>query len=405
MSPLRFIHASDFHLDRPMMGITDAPSSMLDDLIDAPYNAAEQIFQSAIEENVEFVLLLGDILNVKLAGPRGLAFLVDQFAKLDDHGIAIHWLDGLSDPLKDWPAAVQLPPNVHRFSTTTSTSNLIIGPKEKPRAQLLLIGQDTDGKPQISGSPQTSAMIPNIGIGYGNWDAEQLNLSGIQYCALGGRHQPQILTTKPSVIHYCGTHQGRGQTETGPHGATLVEITAAQSVKTHRLIVDSIRWHTEEIKLNENVGAEELGKILVRELEKLANEDADRTWLVTWLLTGPSSLGHQLRHGGLAKDLIRQLRSRFDSNSKRIWTVGIESSKSGNIEPSCYEEDTILGEYLRAIRGHQQGHGTPIDLTTSLMPKTLRNELRQLLSQAGESPKKCELQESALQGFDLLNGA
>ena len=186
MPPLRFIHASDFHLDRPMMGITDAPSSMLDDLIDAPHNAAEQIFHLAIEKNVEFVLLLGDILNVKLAGPRGLAFLIDQFAKLDDHGIAIHWLDGLSDPLKDWPTAVQLPPNVHRFSTTTSTSNLIIGPKEKPRAQLLLIGQDTDGKPQISGSPQTSAMIPNIGIGYGNWDAEQLNLSGIQYCGLHG---------------------------------------------------------------------------------------------------------------------------------------------------------------------------------------------------------------------------
>ena len=74
--------------------------------------------------------------------------------------------------------------------------------------------------------------------------------------------------------------------------------------------------------------------------------------------------------------------------------MGIESSKSGSIEPSSYEEDTILGEYLRAIRRRQQGHGTPIDLTTGLMPQHLSNELRQLLSQAGKSPEKCELQES-----------
>ena len=387
-----------------MMGIPDAPSSMLDDLIEAPYDAAEQIFQLAIQENVEFVLLLGDILNVKLVGPRGLAFLVDHFAKLGEHGIAIHWLDGSSDPLKDWPAAVQLPPNVHRFSTTSSTADLLIGPQEQPRAQLLPIVQDTAGKPQISGSPQTSAMVTNIGVGYGDYDTEQLNLSGVQYCALGGRHQPQTLATKPSVIHYCGTHQGRGQTETGPHGATLVEITETQSVQTHRLTVDTIRWHTEEIKLNENNGAEELGRLLARGLEKLANKDPDRTWLVTWLLTGSSSLGHQLRRGGLAKGLIRQLRSQFDSNSKRIWTVGIESSKSGSIEPSSYEEDTILGEYLQAIRRRQQGHGPPIDLTTGLMSQPLSNELRQLLSQAGKSPEKCELQESALQGFDLLHG-
>ena len=52
---LKFIHASDLHLDRPFQGVADAPSHIRASLIDAAYNAAEKLFDRALSERVDFV--------------------------------------------------------------------------------------------------------------------------------------------------------------------------------------------------------------------------------------------------------------------------------------------------------------------------------------------------------------
>ena len=39
-SPFRFIHASDFHLERPLMGVADVPDHLRDLFLESPYTAA-----------------------------------------------------------------------------------------------------------------------------------------------------------------------------------------------------------------------------------------------------------------------------------------------------------------------------------------------------------------------------
>ena len=52
---LRFLHAGDFDLDRPLGGIGDVPDDWLDALVDAPFQACAGVFDAAVRECVDFV--------------------------------------------------------------------------------------------------------------------------------------------------------------------------------------------------------------------------------------------------------------------------------------------------------------------------------------------------------------
>ncbi len=120
----RFLHASDFRLDAVPRGLTEVPDHLRDTLLDAPYNAARRVFDTALAERVAFVILAGNILQPDLAGPRGTAFLSEQFQRLAEAGIGVYWAGGQSDPPEAWPAAFPLPENVRVFAKDRVTDFL-----------------------------------------------------------------------------------------------------------------------------------------------------------------------------------------------------------------------------------------------------------------------------------------
>ena len=50
--PFRFIHASDFHLGRPLRGVTEVPDHLRELFLESPYTAARQVFEAALVEDV-----------------------------------------------------------------------------------------------------------------------------------------------------------------------------------------------------------------------------------------------------------------------------------------------------------------------------------------------------------------
>ena len=113
--PIRLVHASDLHLETPVYGLPEVPEHLRELLIEAPYHAAEQVFETALAEDVDAVLLAGDVLNVDRAGPPAIVLLLDQFARLGERGVAIYWAGGAVDVPDSWPRSVTLPSNVHVF--------------------------------------------------------------------------------------------------------------------------------------------------------------------------------------------------------------------------------------------------------------------------------------------------
>src|SRR5262245_11389119 len=113
---LRFLCAGGFNLHAVLEGIADAPEHLLDVLTSAPYRATEQAFQAALHEEVDFVVLTGDLLDATTGGPRGVAFLRKQFELLHDNGIPVYWAGSKLDLSSDWLQHIELPKNVHLFS-------------------------------------------------------------------------------------------------------------------------------------------------------------------------------------------------------------------------------------------------------------------------------------------------
>src|SRR5215207_1836742 len=84
----RLLHAGGFLLDQPLAGLTEIPEALTDLLIDAPFSAAQKVFDAAIEERVDFVALNGDLVDLSRPSARALAFLLDNFDRLNAQGIA-----------------------------------------------------------------------------------------------------------------------------------------------------------------------------------------------------------------------------------------------------------------------------------------------------------------------------
>ena len=59
-SVIRFMQASDLDLHRPLSAIWQSRSESVQALAEARYVSAERVFNSAIAERVDFVLLAGN---------------------------------------------------------------------------------------------------------------------------------------------------------------------------------------------------------------------------------------------------------------------------------------------------------------------------------------------------------
>jgi len=56
-----FIHSADLHLDSPLRGLAEKPDAPVEEIRSATRRALENLVSLAIEENVDFVLIAGDI--------------------------------------------------------------------------------------------------------------------------------------------------------------------------------------------------------------------------------------------------------------------------------------------------------------------------------------------------------
>ena len=410
---VRFLHASDFHLEAPPHGIVELPSALRDTLLEAPYQAAQRVFDAAISEHVDFVVLAGDLLDVHLAGPRGIAFLVEQFERLAAHQIATYWACGKADEQADWPAAVRLPASVQVFPTfkTEEVSHF-----RGDRALANLIGRSFAGSLAIQPADfgGDSGGLASIGITYGRADVEKLAMRPIDYWALGGRHDRQSLSVRrlggeeaaewhaAGLIHYPGTPQGRGFDESGPHGCTLVHISDERTVRTQFVATDLVRWHDEQLSIEKEESRSDVKRRLAERMKLLVSQAQSRPLIVQWTLHGGERLGTPYERRQWCGDLLDWLRSEFAREETPAWTASIGVDDASMLPRGWEDEDSMLGDFLRVIHEQRSSAAEPLDVS-SLLPESLPEADRVRLTNWSAADAKSDvLSEAAALGAQLL---
>ncbi|MCH2124029.1 MAG: hypothetical protein MK165_04510 [Pirellulaceae bacterium] len=402
VSPLRFLHSSDFRLDTIPVGIGEVPEALAKKLIDAPLKAAERVFETAILEEVDFIALAGKIINPTKASAREIMFLLEQLETVHEHGITVYWSAHPSDCLEAWPTSIRLPDNVHLFSSEKLEQ---VAHFRAGEVVATILGQSAHSGASI-GSDFYTKNTNNITVAItaGKPDVSSLTDSKVAYWALGGQTKRETLSDSASVAHYSGTIQGRHPSENGPCGCTLVSIGTTQKVQTEFISTDDVRFLNEQLFLSEENTLADIEHSAIAQLEQLRSEASGLPLIVTWQLTQTENSATAMRTALQSDQFLARLQQQFGKGTSPVWSDSITPNVVSNETKSTFDEDTILGDFLRELTDFQQHNKTSLDLS-ALIPAAYRSgELATIATTTDDQQIHNILRDAADLGANLLSG-
>ncbi len=403
--PIKFVHASDFHLDSPISGLAEIPKHLIETLASAPYEAAQRVFDFAITERVDFVLLSGDLFDHELGSARAPAFLLNNFQKLHEHGIHVYWCAGETDYPDRWPSSIELPETVVTFSSSVveEVEHLRNGLRI---ATIMGSGFDPKRKNGDSFEPtfaEGQAAGLTIALTHGDFNASALKSDAINYWALGGKHKPNRLDRPGSVIAWPGTTQGRKPKESGIHGFNFVRVDSAGKMKVSTVDCDRVRWLPQKIAITENVSMSELKDVLAERALKLISDTTDQIVLSRWFLNTDGDFNPRIRRDEWKDEILEWLRDEFGRGDKGLWSTSVEVETPKSLPMEWYEEDTILGEYLRAVGRYQSDDSLKLNLH-EYMPHSVKGDLMASVGHVTLERRDATLRRAAMVGVNYLAG-
>lgn len=348
--PFQFLHAADLHLDDPVEGLGEAPARLADLVIDCPLNAARRLFEAAVQHRVDFVVLSGDVVDLRRRWPREMAFLVEQFQFLAKHDITVYWAGGEIDSF-DWPSAYSLPSNVKLAS----------------RFHLQRLKHEIGGAPvcELAGRSRNSSDFSEA-YDFGSGKAELFSIAvahgqqlttpadiGARYWALGGSHRRSTQQISPHCIaHYPGTSQGRRPSEAGAHGCTLVQVDELGQARLTPLTTDAVRWESPQLSVSVAADRSQLELLLRDHIQRHFSEPGGPLTLVEWRINCQGSLFAELRRGKLASELLAALQRDFgERSSAPVWSVAINAELDSALPAVWQQEESLRGDFVRAVQG------------------------------------------------------
>jgi DNA repair exonuclease SbcCD nuclease subunit len=400
---IRYLHAGDFHLERAMQDLTDIPDHLRSSLTDAPWTAAEAVFEAAIVENVDFVLLTGDLLNPISCGAAGPAFLMEQFERLSQRKIEVYWAGGTVDDPDRWPDAVLLPDNVHLFSKK-QVEPFVFRRNGFPLATIL--GRSSDGRESIRAAEFQLDTDDTyvIAMAHGHADREALMAERIDYWALGGPHQRQVLHGEAPHMRVCGTAQGRGFAEEGEHGYWLVEVDGNHDAQITSGECDVFRYITQTLDTEDLALGRDMREVMSKRISRLQTEHGTRHLIVRWRVELNLEHMNMVSPSAIDETLV-WLRREYGHGACSVWSTEIELLSPKAYPQKWQEEDTILGDFLRTADEARKVSSRNLNLKPLVESETPGTPLwHAMLIDDNPTATSAALDRATLLGVDMLRG-
>lgn len=367
--PVRLVHSSDLRLDQPLHGLAQASDSLRELMRDAPMEAAERVFDTALAENADALLLSGDLLDARRASPRVVSFLVNQFERLEKRGVRVFWAGGALDPPDAWPRTERLPDNVTVFPVGRVESF------ELRRGDAIVavvqgVSKPGDREVDASGFRRDAHGRFTVGVAFGTSDAPGKEGDRVDYMALGGRSRRATVDHEPGVAHYAGSPQGRSPAEQGPSGCTVVQVDETGKAKTRFVSTDVVRWQEELIELTAGVTEDQLRTRLRERLDKVRSRAQGVHQLIGWRLEGPGQIVADLRADALGGELLAELQQQAGREKPLCWSYSLSCKSRYEPPHEQLDQETILGDLLRQVEVLRNNEAFVLDLS-EMLPRPL----------------------------------
>ena len=354
---IRFLHASDLHVDSPLRGLDRYDGAPVERLRTATRSALERLVDKAISERVDFVLFAGDIYDRDWQDFHTGLFFREQMVRLGRANIRVFIVQGNHDAQGVITKQLVLPANVTVFSSRSAQTIRI------DELYLAIHGRSFPERAVDEDLvPSYPAPIPgffNIGMlhtsltgrvghdTYAPTDIPTLIAKGYDYWALGHVHAREVICQQPRIV-FPGNLQGRHANETGAKGCELVTVEAGR-IEAEFVALDVVRWSQVSLSLNGVDRLETLSGVFHDTMEPLLIGTTDRLHAVRVTLTGSTAL-HRIeatQPGTLAAALQAAAQ---DVSEAEIWIeqVRLELSTPLDRAQAALRQDAV-GELVRLV--------------------------------------------------------
>lgn len=354
---MKFIHAADLHIDSPLRGLQQYEGAPAQRLREATRDAFDHLVTMGIEQDVDFVVIAGDLFDGRWQDMQTGIWTANQFRRLEREDIAVYLLRGNHDAASRVEQSIRWPANVHEFPTNRPGTFL------REDLGVALHGQGFAHREMpddlVPGYPEPVAGLFNIGVlhtsltGDPNHDTyaptgeDVLVGRGYDYWALGHIHGQRTVRQRP-FIAYPGNTQGRNIRESGAKGCFLVSVEDGEMESVNFHETDTLRWHQVEVDLTVQDGPDELLDRVRRKMLECQDQNDGRLCAIRLRVRGPCAAHRALAHPAERERITAEIRSLANDFDGDVWVekVRLETAPLVNLDQLRRGTD-LVGDLLR----------------------------------------------------------
>ncbi len=372
-----FIHAADIHLDSPLRGLSRYEGAPVEEIRGATRRALKNLVSLAIESEVDFVLISGDLYDGDWKDHNTGLFFATSMSDLRCADIDVFVIAGNHDAASVITRTLRMPENVRFLST-----------KHAETIPLETVGAAIHGRgfPTRTVDENLAADYPpgipdmfNIGMlhtsltgreghdAYAPCTVDDLLGRGYDYWALGHVHVRERIDADIPVW-FPGNIQGRHIRETGPKGCLLVTVTDTGEADAAFRELDTVRWSEVDVDIADARNETDCLDLFRDETAAVLDDADGRLAALRVRFHGESTAHERLAAG---PDTFRSsVRSTaVDLWRDRVWIEKVEIAGSPPSAPlSADMRDGPLGELNRVIDAAERDEAILREFGAALTP-------------------------------------
>jgi DNA repair protein SbcD/Mre11 len=283
---VKLVHAADLHLDSPLAGLERYPGAPVEAIRGATRRAFENLVTLCLEEQAALLLVAGDVYDGDWKDYSTGLFFASQLGRLREAGTRVVIVRGNHDAASQITRHLRLPEHVTELEHSRPVTRVF------EELGVAVHGQsfrDRSVKDDLSSRyPEPIRGMLNVGLlhtsvtgrpghdDYAPCTVEALAARGYDYFALGHVHRREVLSEKPWIV-FPGNLQGRHARETGPKGATVIDVSDGRIASVEARALDVVRWCACEIDASDAASAEDVVDLVRAALSAAARDAGGRT--------------------------------------------------------------------------------------------------------------------------------
>jgi DNA repair protein SbcD/Mre11 len=345
--PYRFVHAADIHLDSPLRSLALRDPELAELIGNATRRAFVGIIDLCLSEQVDALLLAGDLYDGDQTSMKTARFLAEQVRRLHAAGVQVFVIRGNHDALSRITKELTFPDSVTVFGGRADAIQVDRSASDFP----VVIHGISFARPHILESllPRFKAPVDgaiNIGLMHTSLDGAKehddyapcslsdLDNSGFDYWALGHIHKRSVARGRCTIV-MPGMPQGRDVNESGAKSVTLVTIADDRSIHLEERITSAAQFEFISIDLTGIEDWRDMVTMLAKTIQRRRDDVPAEHMVARLHFTGSTPLAWRLRYD---HDLLKT------EASDRAFVIG--KSWIEKVEIECHAPNTIQSQVI-----------------------------------------------------------